>query len=67
MPVADRQSSLRETDAALDRITAAIARRYPRFDARRVTGGGGADTRIMVRDGQAQVKIENSPVMRRAV
>ena len=35
LPVADRRSSLREIDAALDRVTAAIARRYPRFGARR--------------------------------
>ena len=65
LPVADRRLSLGGIDAALDRITAAIAGRYARFDARRVAGGGG--TRIMVRDGRAQVKIETSPVARGAV
>lgn len=67
LPVADRRSSLREIDAALGRVTTAIARRYSRFDARRVAGGGGSDTRIMVRDDRAQVKIETSPVTRGAV
>ena len=45
----------------------AITRRHPRIDARRVAGGGNADTRIMVNDGQAQIKIETSPVTRGAV
>ena len=67
LPVADRQSSLTEIDEALDRITAAIAARYPRFEARRVAGGGGGQTRIIVRGGRAQVKIETSPVSRGAV
>ena len=67
LPVTDRRTSLDEMNAALDRITAGIARRYPRFDADRIAGGGGGDTRIMVRDGRAQVKIESSPVMRGAV
>ena len=67
LPVADRRSSLREIDAALDRVTAAIARRHSRFDARRVAGGGGGDTRIMVQGGRAQVKIETSPITRGAV
>ena len=64
LPVADRRSSLREIDEALDRMVAAIARRNPRADARRILGGGGSDTRIMVRDGRARVKIETSPVSR---
>ena len=67
VPVADRRSSLREIDDALDRITAAIARRYSRFDARRVAGGGGSDTRIMVSGERTQVKIETSPVTRGTV
>ena len=67
LPVADRRSSLREIDAALDRITAAIAHRYPRFDLRRLAGGGGGDTRILVSGERAGVKIETSPVTRGAV
>ncbi len=67
LPVADRQSSLKGIDDALGRIMVAIIRRNPRIEARRVAGGGNADTRIMVSDGQAQIKIETSPVTRGAV
>ena len=67
LPVADRRSSLRDIDRALDRIAAAIAARSERIEAHRIAGGGGADTRIMVRERRAQVKIKTSPVMRGAV
>ena len=67
LPIADRPSSLRDIDAALDRIAAAIARRYSRYDTRRVAGGGGGDTRIMVSGELTQVKIETSPVTRGTV
>lgn len=67
LPVTDRHSSLRGIDDALDRIAAAISARYPRIEARRAAGGGAVDTRVIVRDGRAQVKIETSPVARGAV
>ena len=67
LPVADRESSLQEIDDALNRIVVAIARRNPRIEARRAAGGGNTDTRIMVSDGQAQIKIETSSVTRGAV
>ena len=67
LPVADRQSSLQDIDDALDRIVTAIARRNPRVEARRAAGSGNASTRIMVSDGQSQIKIETSPVARGAV
>ena len=35
-----------------------------RTQTRRIAGGGGADTRVIVTDGRAQVKIETSPVAR---
>ena len=67
LPVTDRRSSLKDIDDALDRIVAAISRGNPRVEARRAAGGGNADTRIMVSDGQSQIKIETSPVVRGAV
>jgi len=67
LPVADRQSSLREMDEALGRLAAAITRRDPRVEAHRATGGGKADTRIMVGAGQTRIKIETSPGARGAV
>ena len=62
LPVADRESSLDNIDASLDRIARAITVRNPRVKAQRIAGGGINDTRILVSDGQAQIKIETSPV-----
>ena len=67
LPVADRQTSLNDINVALHRIVEAITRRNPRIEAHRAAGGGNADTRIMVSDGQSQIKIETSPVARGAV
>ena len=67
LPIADHRSSLREIDDALERIVVAVRRRDPGMDVRRVAGGGGGDTRILARSGQARVKIEASPVVWRAV
>ena len=67
LPVADRQSSLEDMDDAFSRIVAVITERNPRVKARRIAGGGDNDTRIMVSDGSAQIKIETSPVTRGAV
>ncbi len=67
LPVADRPSSLRDIDKTLDRIPEMIVARNPRVRTRRIAGGGDSHTRILVSDGQSQVKIETSPVMRGAV
>lgn len=67
LPVGDRETSLRDIDEALDRIMMAIAKRNPRILAQRIAGGGNNDTRIMVSDGRARIKIETSPVTRGTV
>lgn len=67
LPVEDRAPSLRHIDEALDRIAGAVSRRRPRYQVRRLAGGGNTDTRIMIRDGGSQIKIETSPVTRGAV
>jgi len=67
LPVGDRETSLRDIDETLDRIMTAIAKRNPRILAQRIAGGGNNDTRIMVSDGQARIKIETSPVTRGTV
>ena len=67
LPAADRESSLEDIDDSLDRIARAITGRNPQVKAQRIAGGGNNDTRIMVSDGQAQIKIETSPVTRGAV
>ena len=67
LPISDRSSSLREMDGALDRIATSIVRRNAGISARRASGGGGSETRVVVRRGRAQIKIETSPVARGAV
>ena len=67
LPISDRSSSLREMDSALDRIATSIVRRNAEISARRARGGGGSDTRVVVRRGRVQIKIETSPVARGAV
>ena len=67
LPVEDRVASLRHIDEALERIARAISGRRPRYQVRRLAGGGNADTRIMIRDGGSQIKIETSPVIRGSV
>ena len=67
LPISDRSSSLREIDSALDRIATSIVRRNPGITARRASGGGGSDTRIVVTRGRVQIKIETSPVARGTV
>ncbi|MYC68848.1 MAG: nucleotidyl transferase AbiEii/AbiGii toxin family protein [Acidobacteriia bacterium] len=66
LPVAGRESSLDDIDASLDQIAQAITARKPRVKAQRIAGGGINDTRILVSDGKAQIKIETSPVTRGA-
>ena len=67
LPVEDRGASLRHIDETLDRIIGAISRRRPSYRTNRLAGGGNNDTRVMVSDGRAQIKIATSPVTRGAV
>ena len=67
LPVEDRGASLRHIDESLDRIIEAVAKRRPRYQVRRRAGRGNTDTRIMISNGRAQIKIETSPVARGAV
>lgn len=67
LPIGEREASLKDIDETLDRIMTAVTKRHPQVQARRISGGGNNDTRIMVSDGRAQIKIETSPVMRGAV
>ena len=67
LPVEDHRTSLMNIDQALERTVTAITTRNSRIQAHRIAGGGNHDTRIMVNDGQAQIKLETSPVIRGAV
>lgn len=67
LPVKDRAESLADIDAALNRISQAIEAGLPNARTSRIAGGGGGDTRILVRQGATEVKIETSPVTRGVV
>ena len=67
MPVNDRNAALRDIDATLDRVASSIARVRPGYTAQRIAGGGNNETRVVVRGGGAQIKIETSPVTRGTV
>lgn len=67
LPVKDRAESLEEINTALGRIADAIEANLPRTRAHRIQGGGGGDTRILLRQGASEIKIETSPVARGVV
>lgn len=67
LPIQDRAESLAEIDGAMNQIAVGIERRVKNAHVQRVAGGGGGATRILVRLGRAEVKIETSPVARGVV
>ncbi len=67
LPTSDRATALRDIETTLGRIIAAIADHHPHIRVRPMAGGGGNDTQIVMRSGQAQVKLETSPVTRGTV
>ena len=67
LPLKNRDESLAEISNALERISAGIQRAATSMQARGVVGGGGEKTRLLVRDGAAEVKVESSPVLRGVV
>ncbi len=67
LPTGDRATALRDIEMTLGRIMAAIANRNPHIHVQPMAGGGGNDTRIAMRSGPAQVKLETSPVIRGTV
>lgn len=67
VPIEDRAASLRNIDAALDRIMDSFGRGNRDVHLQRIAGGGNLETRILAARGAARVKIETSPVMRGTV
>jgi hypothetical protein len=67
LPIKDRNESLAEINAAMDRIAAAIESGIPGAKSQRIQGGGGGATRLLARLGGAEIKIETSPVTRGVV
>lgn len=67
LPIKDRAETLAEIDATLERISADLQQSLRGVRVKRVDGGGGGDTRILVTQANVDVKIETSPVMRGTV
>lgn len=67
LPLDDRATALKKIDQAFDRIVEAAGRTLRGVDAQRADGGGGGDTRLLLRTRTAEIKIEVSPVLRGTV
>lgn len=67
LPITDRANSLAEINAGLTRLAEDISANAPATQANRIAGGGGVETRVMVRRSNIEVKIETSPVARGVV
>ncbi|RWX81468.1 nucleotidyl transferase AbiEii/AbiGii toxin family protein [Neorhizobium lilium] len=67
LPIEDRETTLSGIDAALDRIRDGLLKNLRSVDVQRIAGGGNNDTRVLVRQGTTEIKIETSPVARGTV
>ncbi|NSZ55309.1 nucleotidyl transferase AbiEii/AbiGii toxin family protein, partial [Agrobacterium vitis] len=67
LPIEDRDTTLSGIDAALDRIREDLLKNLRGVDVQRIAGGGNNDTRVLVRQGATEIKIETSPVARGTV
>ncbi|EJC74982.1 protein of unknown function (DUF1814) [Rhizobium leguminosarum bv. trifolii WSM2012] len=67
LPIEDRDTTLRGIDAALDRIRDDLLKNLRGVDVQRIAGGGNNDTRVLIRQGTTEIKIETSPVARGTV
>ena len=67
LPIEDRETTLKNIDAILDHIRKDLQRNLRAVSVQRIAGGGNHDTRVLVRQGNAEIKIETSPVARGTV
>ena len=67
LPIKDRPTSLHNIDAALARIVERINKELVGAKAERIAGGGQNETRLLVKQGPVEVKVETSPVLRGTV
>ncbi len=64
LPIEDPDTTLKNIDTTLDHIREDLLRNLRGASVQRIAGGGNIDTRILVRQGNAEIKIETSPVAR---
>jgi predicted nucleotidyltransferase component of viral defense system len=67
LPLQDRDTTLKGINDTLEAIRADLQASLKGVKVSRIAGGDNGDTRILVRDGLAEVKIETSPVARGTV
>jgi predicted nucleotidyltransferase component of viral defense system len=67
LPIEDRESTLKKIDTILDHIREDLLRNLRNTSVQRIAGGGNNDTRLLVRQGNDEIKVETSPVARGTV
>ncbi|MDK1494116.1 nucleotidyl transferase AbiEii/AbiGii toxin family protein [Sinorhizobium sp. 7-81] len=67
LPIEDRDTTLKGIDSSLEHIREDLLRNLSGVTVQRIAGGGNNDTRVLVRQGGAEIKIEASPVARGTV
>lgn len=67
LPIEDRETTLKGIDTTLEHIREDLQRNLRGVAVQRIAGGGNNDTRLLVRQGGAEIKIETSPVARGTV
>ncbi|MFT4000853.1 MAG: nucleotidyl transferase AbiEii/AbiGii toxin family protein [Rhizobium sp.] len=67
LPIEDRETTLKGIDTTLERIREDLQRNLRGAAVQSIAGGGNNDTRLLVRQGGAEIKIETSPVARGTV
>ncbi len=67
LPIEDRETTLKNIDTTLQHIREELMRNLRGVNVQRIAGGGNNDTRLLVRQGNAEIKVETSPVARGTV
>lgn len=67
LPIEDRETTLKNIDTILNHISDDLQRNLRNTSVQRIAGGGNNDTRLLVRQGNAEIKMETSPVARGTV
>ncbi len=67
LPIEDRETTLKNIDMTLEHIRDDLMRNLRGGSVQRIAGGGNNDTRLLVRQGNAEIKVETSPVARGTV
>ena len=67
LPIEDRETTLKNIDTTLEHIREDLMGNLRGVNVQRIAGGGNNHTRLLVRQGIAEIKVETSPVARGTV